>query len=79
MLGIVLENSSGETLTVFDHAVNSVQRQYCLYACVQRLCWIRQEKVRVPSPSNEHLALHADASAQCSIALQTLGGYAGNT
>ena len=34
---------------------------------------------RASSLSNEHLALHADASAQCSTALQTLGGYAGNT
>ena len=31
------------------------------------------------SLSNEHLALHADASAQFSTTLQTLGGYAGNT
>ena len=78
MLGIYVENSSGEPLTVFDRAVNSVQSQYAM--CAICLCWIRrQETVRVPSLSNEHLALHADASAQCSTALQTLGGYAGNT
>ena len=81
MLGIYIENSSGEPLTVFDHAVNSVQSQYyCLCAmCALCLCWIRQETVRVSALSNEHLALHADASAQCSTALQTVGGYAGNT
>ena len=29
--------------------------------------------------SQSVLELHADASAQCSTALQTVGGYAGNT
>ena len=80
MLGIYIENSSGESLTVFDHAVNSVQSQYSLYAmCALCVCWLRQERVRVSVLSNEHLVLHADASAQCSTALQTAGGYAGNT
>ena len=79
MLGIHKENSSGEPLTILDHAVNSVQSQYCLCAMYALcLCWIRQETEGVPSLSNEHVALHADASAQCS-ALQTVGGYAVNT
>ena len=30
MLGIYIENSSGELLAVFDRAVNSVQSQYCM-------------------------------------------------
>ena len=34
MLGIYVENSSGEPVTVFDHAVNSVQSQYCM-SCVR--------------------------------------------
>ena len=38
MLGIYKENSSGEPLTVFDHAVNSVQSQYCLcHVCAMPL------------------------------------------
>ena len=84
MLGIYIENSSGEPLTVFDHAVNSVQSQRTV--CVPCVRYAssgygkRQlERVRVSSLSNEHLALHANASAQCSTALQTLGGYASNT
>ena len=73
MLGIYIENSSGEPLTVFDHAVNSVQSQYCVcHACTTPL-------LETARDSQSVLVLHADASAQCSTALQTLGGYAGNT
>ena len=64
MLGIYIENSFGEPLAGLDHVVNSVQSQPCRYAmCALCLYWIRQETVRVPSLSNEHLALHSDASA----------------
>ena len=33
MLGIYIENSSGEPLTVFDYAVNSVYSQYYMSVC----------------------------------------------
>ena len=79
MLGIYIENSSREPLTVFHRQ----QRTELVLRAMYALClwWIRvqQETVRVPSLSTEHLSLHAEASAQCSTALQTVGGYAGNT
>ena len=66
MLGIYIENSSGEPLNVFD--LKQRTESVLCATCAICLCWIRvrQETVRVPSLSTEHLSLHADASAQCS-------------
>ena len=73
MVGIYIENSSGEPLTVFDHAVNSVQEVLSVcYVCAMPLLDTARDSQSV-------LELHADASAQFSTALQTVGGYAGNT
>ena len=64
-------------------AVGAVQSTAYRVSTVCHVCATslldRADTVRGPSLSNEHLSLHADVSAQCSTALLTMGGYAGNT
>ena len=49
---------------------------YSKYVCVP--C-VRYASAGYGKETVSVLELHADASAQCSTALQTVGGYAGNT
>ena len=66
MLGIDVENSSGEALTVLDRAVNSIQSQYCM-PCVRYFAagyGKRQSECHCPQLNTFHCMLMPLLSVQ---------------